>query len=113
MGTEQRRRSGRLLLPPVNAAAERLGLGDGDRLAALPPEVVELEPVELELELEARSKVQGTATCLPELDELEIPEVELVLELELLVPELPELPELFRDRIAKSTLPEVGLMTTS
>jgi len=76
----------------------------------IPPEVVELELEELELELDARSKVHGTAICLPELEELEAPGVELVLELELLVLDDPEL---FRDRIAKSTFPELGLMTTS
>jgi hypothetical protein len=77
-------------------------------------------PVTLELELEVplllddppiegRSKLHGTATCLPvaEEDALEalgeVPEA--------LVPEL--LPELLTESTAKSTRPDAGLMMTS
>ena len=38
------------------------------------PDVVELELAEVELEFEGRKSVQGTATCLPELEGLELSE---------------------------------------
>ena len=77
------------------------------------PDVVELELMPL---LAGRSNVHGTATCLPELDEFEPSEaeaVELVLEVELPVAEVPDVPELFSEMIAKSTFPAAELMTTS
>ena len=60
---------------------------------------------------EVRNKLQGTATCLPELDELEA----LGLVAEAFDAELDELDpaELFREITAKSTFPEFGLMMTS
>src|SRR5262249_41325907 len=77
------------------------------------PEVDEDVELELELELpelEARSNVQGTAICLPEApDELAVSDALDDADDE----ELLEPPELFSERIAKSTLPELGLMTTS
>lgn len=81
------------------------------KVGPIEPDVVELLELALELELEGRNRVQGTATCLPELAELELSDVvALVLEAEL----LPLLdPELFNERMAKSTLPDPGLMTTS
>jgi len=76
------------------------------------PEVDELEdePLELAPELEARNSVQGTATCFPE--ELDEPEVSEVLD-EALEEELLDPPELLKERMAKSTLPDRGFSTTS
>jgi hypothetical protein len=84
-----------LLVSPLNV-----------NVGPIAPEVDEEVPLELALELDAFKRLQGTATCLPDaLDELEVvDEAE-----ELLDPA----PELFKERIAKSTLPELGLMTTS
>jgi len=71
---------------------------------------VELLVLELELELDARNKVQGTAICLPELEDvLEVPGV-VADELE---DELLPLPELLNERIAKSTFAELGFTMTS
>ena len=87
----------------------------------------ELEIPAVLLELAGRSRLQGTATCLPSPEELVEPnelvvldcrEVRLlapvpVLELEVsLVPPELELLEL-SERMAKSALPEEGLMMTS
>jgi len=68
------------------------------------------DPLELAPELDARNNCHGTATCFPEApDELDVSEVlEDALEDELLEP-----PELLNETIAKSTLPELGLITTS
>src|SRR4051794_23927936 len=69
----------------------------------------ELELLELP-ELDGRNKLQGTATCLPELeDEPDVPEVAE----DALAEELELDPELLKDRIAKSTFPEFGFITTS
>ena len=69
------------------------------------------EALELELpELDVRNSDHGTATCLPDaLEELDVSEALVDAEDELLEPA----PELFRERIAKSTFPELGLITTS
>jgi hypothetical protein len=78
------------------------------------PDVEELLDVlpEIPPEVDGRRRVQGTATCLPELED--VPDMPGLVEDELVDDDVPELdPELFRDRIAKSTLPEVGLMMTS
>src|ERR1051325_1280321 len=84
------------------------------KVGPMDPDVEELldAPPEIPPELDARSRLHGTATCLPEVEEApEMPElVEGVLE----DGETLELePALLRDRMAKSTLPEAGLMTTS
>jgi len=85
-----------LLVSPLNV-----------NVGPIEPDVDELE---LAPELEARSSDHGTATCLPEaLDELDVSEaLDDALD-ELLDPE----PELLKDMMAKSTLPELGLSTTS
>lgn len=63
-------------------------------------------------ELEGRRSVHGTATCLPELEEL--PDIPELVEDELVDDELPAAePELLNETMAKSTLPDVGLMMTS
>ena len=70
------------------------------------PEVEDVldELPEIPPALDGRRRLHGTATCLPE-DELVADVVEGdVLEVE---------PALFRETMAKSTFPEVGLMTTS
>jgi hypothetical protein len=78
------------------------------KVGPIDPEVEEVleELPEIPPELDARKRLHGTATCLPELEDELVADV-----LEDVVPELE--PELFSDRMAKSTLPEVGLMTTS
>jgi hypothetical protein len=86
-----------LLVSPLNV-----------NVGPIDPEVEELldELPEIPPALDGFRRLHGTATCLPELeDEL----VADVLEEDVLAPDV----ELFSDRIAKSTLPEVGLMTTS
>ena len=75
--------------------------------------------------------IQGTATCLPparlellgevellelglvELDEPEVSELPVLLEVPEGLVELPVLPELLNERIAKSIRPEVGLIIQS
>ena len=73
------------------------------------PEVDDVE-LELEAELDARSKLHGTATCLPELDDVDA--LGLVADV-LEVLEVLDAPEPFNEITAKSTLPEFGLMITS
>jgi hypothetical protein len=71
------------------------------------PEVEEVldELPEIPPALDGRRRLHGTATCLPE-DELvaDVVVEDDVLELD---------PALFRETMAKSTFPEVGLITTS
>jgi len=89
-----------LLLSPLNV-----------NVGPMEPDVEEDEDaLELEPELDARSNCHGTAICFPEaLDELDVSDVlDDALEDELLDPLA-----LLRERMAKSTLPELGLMTTS
>ena len=117
-----------LLVSPVNTKVcwPMLPLDELDVLELIPE-------LELELELLGFNKAQGTATCLPAplevellvpsvLPELDVPELEVpellvpLLELpgEELAPEEPlEVPELLKERIAHSSLPEAGLMITS
>jgi hypothetical protein len=72
------------------------------------PDVDEGAP--LELALTGRNRIHGTATCFPEaLEELDVSDVLDAAEDELLVPA----PELLRAIMAKSTFPELGLITTS
>jgi hypothetical protein len=73
----------------------------------------DVEELEAELpELDGRNRLQGTATCLPELDD--DPEIPDEVEEEVLDDDVPELePELFKDTIAKSILPAFALMITS
>jgi hypothetical protein len=68
------------------------------------------EDVLLELALAGRNRIHGTATSFPEAPgELDVSDVLDVAEDELLVPA----PELLSEIMAKSTLPELGLITTS
>jgi len=84
--------------------------------------VLELEL--LELDMAGFNRLHGTATCFPELDELSLVLEEGLVEEDVedglvedgLVEdedELPEDDEPLSERIAKSTLPELGLMMTS
>ena len=77
------------------------------KVGPMAPEVEEVldELPEIPPALDGRSRLQGTATCLPE-DELV---ADVVVQDD--VPELD--PALFSETIAKSTFPEVGLITTS
>ncbi len=75
-------------------------------------EVEEVAPALLDPELDGRNKLHGTAICFPELD---VPEVSAVVVVEALEDEVLEAEpaELLSERMAKSTFPEPGLMTTS
>lgn len=98
----------------MSALASKVGADCSLLVSPLKVKVGPMEPevddvgLELEPELEARSKLHGTATCLPELDDVEAPGlVANALEVEL------DPAELFKEITAKSTLPEFGLMMTS
>src|SRR5690349_12817931 len=87
-----------LLVSPLNV-----------KVGPMAPEVEEVleELPEIPPALDGRRRLHGTATCLPEVDdELVAADVveDDVLELD---------PALFSETIAKSTFPEVGLITTS